>query len=130
MVSEPKLSQARITNIAKPFKISFWPNCVVDQKIGYGKLSSCHSICRLLLDLSKNHHYLRIDVIQYRYLSKCFRYASKAKPEDFEIYSPDASFEDPLMRAQGYELFFWLPQVLRWTCRPWTSCSVMKYKPM
>ncbi|KAJ7970663.1 Nuclear transport factor 2 (NTF2) family protein [Quillaja saponaria] len=28
-------------------------------------------------------------------------YGSCATPHDFEIYAPDASFEDPLMRAQG-----------------------------
>ncbi|KAM5550601.1 hypothetical protein ABKV19_027114 [Rosa sericea] len=28
-------------------------------------------------------------------------YGSRATPSDFEIYAPNASFEDPLMRAQG-----------------------------
>ncbi|KAM0006419.1 putative NTF2-like domain superfamily protein [Helianthus debilis subsp. tardiflorus] len=28
-------------------------------------------------------------------------YASRASPQDFEIYAPDASFEDPLMCARG-----------------------------
>lgn len=43
------------------------------------------------------------------YLQSCnlhvfqmFRYASSATPRDFEIYAPDASFEDPLMCARGY----------------------------
>lgn len=31
-----------------------------------------------------------------------FRYGSTATARDFEIYAPDASFEDPLMRAHGY----------------------------
>lgn len=35
-----------------------------------------------------------------------FRYGSCATARDFEIYAPDASFEDPLMRAQGYMHFF------------------------
>ncbi|KAF3657227.1 putative late blight resistance protein -like protein R1B-12-like [Capsicum annuum] len=29
-------------------------------------------------------------------------YASRAKAQDFEIYAPNATFEDPLMRAEGY----------------------------
>lgn len=33
-----------------------------------------------------------------------FSYASRATPRDFDIYSPDATFEDPLMHAQGYAL--------------------------
>ncbi|KAJ8551627.1 hypothetical protein K7X08_021642 [Anisodus acutangulus] len=28
-------------------------------------------------------------------------YASRAKAQDFEIYAPNATFEDPLMRAEG-----------------------------
>lgn len=28
-------------------------------------------------------------------------YASRATPQDFEIYAPHATFEDPLMQAQG-----------------------------
>ncbi|XP_047977240.1 uncharacterized protein LOC125219334 isoform X2 [Salvia hispanica] len=28
-------------------------------------------------------------------------YASRATPKDFEIYAPNATFEDPLMRAHG-----------------------------
>nr|GEW42015.1 hypothetical protein [Tanacetum cinerariifolium] len=28
-------------------------------------------------------------------------YASRASPQDFEIYAPNASFEDPLMCARG-----------------------------
>lgn len=32
----------------------------------------------------------------------CFRYGSCATPRDFEIYAPNASFEDPLMCAHGY----------------------------
>nr|GMD52778.1 NTF2-like domain containing protein [Ipomoea batatas] len=30
-----------------------------------------------------------------------FSYASRATPQDFEIYAPDATFEDPLMCAHG-----------------------------
>ncbi|KAH0714400.1 hypothetical protein KY284_007305 [Solanum tuberosum] len=28
-------------------------------------------------------------------------YSSRAKAQDFEIYAPNATFEDPLMRAEG-----------------------------
>lgn len=31
-----------------------------------------------------------------------FRYNSTATAKDFEIYAPNATFEDPLMRAHGY----------------------------
>ncbi|OAY84679.1 hypothetical protein ACMD2_07174 [Ananas comosus] len=31
-------------------------------------------------------------------------YGSSATARDFEIYAPNATFEDPLMRARGYEL--------------------------
>uniref|UniRef100_A0A2P2J7B6 Uncharacterized protein LOC107413142 n=1 Tax=Rhizophora mucronata TaxID=61149 RepID=A0A2P2J7B6_RHIMU len=31
----------------------------------------------------------------------CLRYGSNAKAEDFEIYAPEATFEDPLMCAHG-----------------------------
>lgn len=34
-----------------------------------------------------------------------FRYASCATPQDFEIYAENATFEDPLMRANGYVLW-------------------------
>lgn len=30
-----------------------------------------------------------------------FRYGSCASAKDFEIYAPNATFEDPLMRAEG-----------------------------
>lgn len=40
----------------------------------------------------------------------CFSYASRATPQDFEIYAPHATFEDPLMQAQGYAFVFWLLQ--------------------
>lgn len=32
----------------------------------------------------------------------CFRYGSCAKANDFDMYAPNASFEDPLTHAQGY----------------------------
>lgn len=35
-----------------------------------------------------------------------FRYGSCATPRDFEIYAPDATFEDPLMSAKGYALVY------------------------
>ncbi|CAK8572942.1 unnamed protein product [Lathyrus sativus] len=42
-------------------------------------------------------------------------YGSKATARDFEIYAPDASFEDPLMRAHGVKqiksAFYSLPKV-------------------
>lgn len=44
-----------------------------------------------------------------------FRYGSCATARDFEIYAPDASFEDPLMRAQGVKqiksAFYSLPKL-------------------
>lgn len=36
--------------------------------------------------------------------SHFFRYRSSATPRDFEIYAPNASFEDPLTSAHGYVL--------------------------
>ncbi|KAI3984949.1 hypothetical protein MKX01_004717 [Papaver californicum] len=40
---------------------------------------------------------------------------SSPKPQDFEIYTPDATFEDPLMRAQGVKeiksAFYSLPKI-------------------
>ncbi|KAL3523671.1 hypothetical protein ACH5RR_016505 [Cinchona calisaya] len=42
-------------------------------------------------------------------------YASRATPQDFEIYAPDATFEDPLMRSQGIKqiksAFYSIPKV-------------------
>ncbi|CDO99930.1 unnamed protein product [Coffea canephora] len=42
-------------------------------------------------------------------------YASHATPQDFDIYAPDATFEDPLMRAQGIKqiksAFYSIPKV-------------------
>ncbi|XP_042475052.1 uncharacterized protein LOC122057116 [Macadamia integrifolia] len=41
-------------------------------------------------------------------------YGSSATPQDFEIYAPNATFEDPLMRAHGVEqiksAFYSLPK--------------------
>lgn len=34
-----------------------------------------------------------------------FRYGSCAKANDFDMYAPNASFEDPLTHAQGYVIF-------------------------
>lgn len=31
-----------------------------------------------------------------------FRYGASAKANDFDMYAPNASFEDPLTHAQGY----------------------------
>lgn len=39
-----------------------------------------------------------------KFLIDCFRYGSCATPRDFEIYALDASFEDPLMCANGWVL--------------------------
>ena len=33
-----------------------------------------------------------------------FRYGASAKANDFDMYAPNASFEDPLTHAQGYVL--------------------------
>ncbi|XP_073021387.1 uncharacterized protein [Primulina eburnea] len=44
-------------------------------------------------------------------------YASRATPQDFEIYAPHATFEDPLMQAQGVKeiksAFYSLAKVFR-----------------
>lgn len=49
--------------------------------------------------------YLLIGLRFSSYVSvDCFRYGSCATSHDFEIYAPHASFEDPLMCAQGYVL--------------------------
>ncbi|KAG6437533.1 hypothetical protein SASPL_102452 [Salvia splendens] len=54
--------------------------------VGGGPVSSSQlHTCLFLIEFGLNHP----------------RYASRATPKDFEIYAPNATFEDPLMRAHG-----------------------------
>ncbi|GAV70400.1 hypothetical protein CFOL_v3_13898 [Cephalotus follicularis] len=54
----------------------------------------------------------------------CFRYGSCATPQDFEMYAPDASFEDPLMCAIGLQqiksAFYSLSKVF-------SECKIVEY---